>query len=65
MLAKRCASVYHEDSGERAASGVGRELPMAKPMEELTIVDDFMFGAVMRNPKLCRTQEERRAADPI
>lgn len=27
---------------------------MAKPIEELTITDDFMFGAVMRNPKLCR-----------
>ena len=27
---------------------------MAKPIEELTIVDDFMFGAVMRNPKLCK-----------
>ena len=27
---------------------------MAKPIEELTIVDDFMFGAVMRNPKYCK-----------
>lgn len=27
---------------------------MAKPIEELTIVDDFMFGAVMRDPKLCK-----------
>ena len=28
---------------------------MTKPIEKLTIVDDFMFGAVMRNPKLCKT----------
>ena len=27
---------------------------MTKPIEELTITDDFMFGAVMRNPKLCK-----------
>ena len=27
---------------------------MAKPLEKLTITDDFMFGAVMRNPKLCK-----------
>ena len=27
---------------------------MVKPIEELTIVDDFMFGAVMRNPKYCK-----------
>ena len=27
---------------------------MAKTIEELTIVDDFMFGAVMRDPKLCK-----------
>ena len=26
-----------------------------KSLDELTIVDDFMFGAVMRNPKLCKT----------
>ena len=25
-----------------------------KPIEELTIVDDFMFGAVMRNPRYCK-----------
>ena len=25
-----------------------------KPIEELTIVDDFMFGAVMQDPKLCK-----------
>lgn len=25
-----------------------------KPLEELTITDDFMFGAVMRNPRLCK-----------
>ena len=25
-----------------------------KKLEELTIVDDFMFGAVMSNPKLCK-----------
>ena len=27
---------------------------MFKPIEELTITDDFMFGAVMRNPKHCK-----------
>ena len=27
---------------------------MFKPIEKLTIVDDFMFGAVMSNPKLCK-----------
>ena len=27
---------------------------MIKRIEELTIVDDFMFGAVMRNPKYCK-----------
>ena len=27
---------------------------MIKPIEELTIVDDFMFGAVMRDPRLCK-----------
>ncbi|MBR3570911.1 MAG: Rpn family recombination-promoting nuclease/putative transposase [Oscillibacter sp.] len=27
---------------------------MPKPIEELTIADDFMFGAVMRNPKYCK-----------
>ena len=27
---------------------------MVKPIEKLTIVDDFMFGAVMSNPKYCK-----------
>ena len=27
---------------------------MAKPIEELTIVDDFMFGAVMSDSKYCK-----------
>ena len=27
---------------------------MAKPIEELTVTDDFMFGAVMRNAKYCK-----------
>ena len=27
---------------------------MIKPIEELTITDDFMFGAVMRDPKCCK-----------
>lgn len=27
---------------------------MAKPIEELTITDDFMFGAVMRDPRLLK-----------
>ena len=27
---------------------------MAKEFEELTIVDNFMFGAVMRDPKRCK-----------
>ena len=29
-------------------------MPVFKPIEELTITDDFMFGAVMRDPKLCK-----------
>ena len=31
---------------------------MFKPIEELTIVDDFMFGAVMSNPKYCKPMLE-------
>ena len=27
---------------------------MIKPLEKLTITDDFMFGAVMRNPRYCK-----------
>ena len=27
---------------------------MAKPLEKLNITDDFIFGAVMRDPKLCK-----------
>ena len=27
---------------------------MPKPIEKLTITDDFMFGAVMRNPQYCK-----------
>ena len=27
---------------------------MPKPLENLKITDDFMFGAVMSNPKLCK-----------
>ena len=39
-----------------AASGqLSRGENLAKPIEELTITDDFMFGAVMRDPKLCKT----------
>ena len=26
---------------------------MAKPIEELTFTDDFMFGHVMQNPEIC------------
>ena len=26
---------------------------MAKPIEELTFTDDFMFGRVMQNPEIC------------
>ena len=29
-------------------------MDMVKPIEKLTIVDDFMFGAVMSNPKYCK-----------
>ena len=32
---------------------------MFKPIEELTILDDFMFGAVMSSPKLCKPLLER------
>ena len=30
------------------------EARMIKSIEELTIVDDFMFGAVMRESRLCK-----------
>lgn len=29
---------------------------MVKKLEELTITDDFMFGAVMRNPRRCKEE---------
>lgn len=29
-------------------------MAIRKPLEELTIVDDFMFGAVMKDPKRCK-----------
>lgn len=32
----------------------GNDRNMAKTIEELTITDDFMFGAVMRDPKRCK-----------
>ncbi len=32
---------------------------MEKAFEELQIRDDFMFGVVMHNPKLCKTFLER------
>ena len=32
---------------------------MVKPIEELTITDDFMFGAVMSDPKYCKPLLER------
>ena len=33
---------------------------MAKKLEELTITDDFMFGAVMRDPRRCKPLLELR-----
>ena len=33
---------------------------MVKPIEQLTITDDFMFGAVMRNPKLLKPLLENK-----
>ena len=55
MLVKSYTSAYNEGSRVCAdLRGAGRGLPMAKPIEELTIVDDFMFWAVMRDPKLCK-----------
>ena len=30
-----------------------------KPVEELVFTDDFMFGAVMREPKICKGVLER------
>ena len=32
---------------------------MAKPVEELTFTDDFMFGRVMQNPEICKGFLER------
>ena len=32
---------------------------MAKPIEELTFTDDFMFGRVMQNPEICKGFLER------
>ncbi len=29
-----------------------------KNYDKLTIIDDFMFGKVMRNPKYCKNVEE-------
>ena len=26
---------------------------MAKPIEELTFTDDFMFGRILQNPEIC------------
>lgn len=37
---------------ERRQMGVGKRTK--KELKDLTIVDDFMFGAVMSNPKLCK-----------
>ena len=54
ILVKVFLFAYNRTIKERAVFCAGREKPMAKPIEELTIVDDFMFGAVMRDPKLCR-----------
>ena len=34
--------------------GAGRDAALSKPIEELTIMDDFMFSAVMRREKLCK-----------
>ena len=31
-----------------------RKPPTKKPFEQLTITDNYMFGAVMRDPKLCK-----------
>ncbi len=32
---------------------------MAKPIEDLTFTDDFMFGRVMQNPEICKGFLER------
>ena len=32
---------------------------MAKPIEELTFTDDFMFGRIMQNPEICKGFLER------
>ena len=32
---------------------------MAKPIEELTFTDDFMFGRIMQNPEICKGLLER------
>ena len=32
---------------------------MAKPIEELTFTDDFMFGRILQNPEICKGLLER------
>ena len=54
MLVKPFLFAYNKNIRGRAVSVAGKGKPMTKSLEELTIVDDFMFGAVMRNPKLCK-----------
>ena len=54
MLVKTFLFAYNKNIRERAVSVAGKGKTMTKPLEELTIVDDFMFGAVMRDPKLCK-----------
>lgn len=36
-----------------------------KTLQELTITDDFMFGAVMEDPENCRILLERILRTPI
>ena len=35
---------------------------MAKPIEELTFTDDFVFGRIMHNPEICKGLLERLLA---
>ena len=45
----------------RDSSGGGRspEMKKDKTLQELTILDDFMFGAVMMEPENCKALLER------
>ena len=42
-----------------AATNTDYPAPLFKPVEDLSFTDDFMFGAIMRNERICRGVLER------